>query len=82
MSGKAAKIVLTEKQQTILRHITGATTAAVQHVQRARLLLEAFDGKLNREIAVEVGLDRVQVGLWRRRWASFRGNRQELALVT
>jgi hypothetical protein len=69
MSGKAAKIVLTEKQQPILRQIANAATATVQQVQRAKIILEAFAGKFNEEIAVEVGLDRVQVGLWRRRWA-------------
>ena len=69
MSGKAAKIVLTEQQETILKQIASAATSTVQRVKRARIILEAFLGKLNRDIAAEVGLDRVQVGLWRRRWA-------------
>jgi len=36
--------------------------------QRARIILRAFAGLLNEEIALEVGLERKQVGLWRRRW--------------
>lgn len=69
MSGQATKTMLTETQQSILRQIASAATSTVQHVQRARVILEAFQGKLNRDIAAQVGLHRVQVGLWRRRWA-------------
>lgn len=69
MAGKAAKVLVTERQQAILHQIANAATATVQHVQRARIILGAFLGKPNRDIAVEVGLNRVQVGLWRRRWA-------------
>ena len=69
MSGKAAKAVLTETQHAILQQIASAATSAVQHAQRAKVILEAFQGKLNEDIAAQVGLDRVQVGLWRRRWA-------------
>lgn len=70
MSGKAAKTVVTEKQQMILKQIAGAATATVQHAQRAKIILNAFQGKLNGDIAVQVGLDRVQIGLWRLRWAA------------
>jgi transposase len=70
MSGKAAKIVLTEKQHAILTQIASAATSTVQHALRARIILEAFERKLNRDISAHVGLDRVQVGLWRRRWAA------------
>lgn len=69
MSGKAAKVIISEKQQSILQQITSATTATVQHALRARIILEAFQGKLNADIASQVNLHRVQVGLWRRRWA-------------
>jgi transposase len=69
MSGKAAKIMVTEKQQAILQHIARSATSTVRHVRRARIILEGFQGKLNREISAIVGLDRVQIGLWRRRWA-------------
>lgn len=69
MSGKAAKIMVTEKQQAILQQIARSATATVQHARRARIILEAFQGKLNGDISAIVGLDRVQIGLWRRRWA-------------
>jgi transposase len=68
MSGKAAKIRLTEKQHTILQQIVRSTTAPQRLVQRARLIVLAFDGMFNRVIANAIGLQRKQVGLWRRRW--------------
>jgi transposase len=68
MSGRAAKVVLTEKQQEILQQITRSTTAAYRLIQRTRLILLAFAGALNVAIADEIGLQRKQVGLWRRRW--------------
>ena len=68
MSGKAAKIRLTEKQHTILQQIVRSTTAPQRLVQRARLIVLAFDGMFNRVIASAIGLQRKQVGLWRRRW--------------
>ena len=37
--------------------------------QRAAVILLAFDGLRNEDIAAEVGLGRRQVGRWRRRWA-------------
>ncbi len=68
MSGKAAKIVLTEKQERILRQIHRSTTASQRLAQRAGIILLAFAGSLNVGIAKMVGLARKQVGLWRRRW--------------
>jgi hypothetical protein len=68
MSGKAAKIVLTEKQESILRQIHRSTTASQRLAQRAGIILLAFAGSLNVGIANIVGLARKQVGLWRRRW--------------
>ena len=68
MSGKAAEIVLTEKQQSVLEQIRRSRTAPQRLVQRAGIILLAFAGWLNVDIALEVGLGRRQVGLWRRRW--------------
>lgn len=68
MSGKAAKIMLTEKQESILRRIHRSTTASQRLVQRVRIILLAFAGSLNVDIAKIVGLARKQVGVWRRRW--------------
>jgi len=68
MSGKAAKIMYTEKQQSILQQMRRSTTAPQRLVQRAGIILMAFTGSLNVDIADRIGLARKQVGLWRRRW--------------
>jgi transposase len=69
MPGKAAKITITERQQEILRSFSRSTTAPARLRQRAAIIVMAFDGLLNEEIAQRVGLTRRQVGRWRRRWA-------------
>ena len=68
MSGKAAKIMLTERQESILRRIRRSTTAPQRLVQRVGIILLAFAGALNVDIAKTIGRARKQVGLWRRRW--------------
>ncbi len=68
MSGKAAKIVLTERQHSILQEMIHSTTAAQRLVQRAHLIVLAFGGMFNRAISGIVGLRRKQIGVWRRRW--------------
>jgi transposase len=69
MPGKAAKITITERQRDILLKLQNATTAPSHLRQRAAVVLLAFDGVRNENIAEEVGLGRRQVGRWRRRWA-------------
>src|SRR4051812_27306280 len=68
MSGSAAKVVISERQQKVLRKLSTATTVGKRLVQRATIILRAFWGVANQDIANEVGLGRLQVGLWRRRW--------------
>lgn len=68
MPGSAAKVVISERQQTVLQSLSRASTAAKCLAQRATLVLMAFAGLDNRDIAVQVGLERHQIGLWRRRW--------------
>ena len=68
MSGKAAKIMLTERQHAILQQIIRSTTASQRLVQRAHLIVLAFGGMFNGAIGGATGLRRKQVGLWRRRW--------------
>jgi transposase len=70
MPGKAAKIVITERQQEILRTLRDAVTAPSPLRQRAGVVLAAFDGARNEDIARAVGLGRRQVGRWRRCWAT------------
>ena len=69
MPGSAAKVVITERQQTMLRQITAAPTSPVRLVQRAEVVLRAFAGEENQAIAHRIGLDPTAVGVWRRRWA-------------
>src|SRR3954470_13722003 len=69
MPGKAAKITITERQQDILQTFSRSVTAASRLRQRASIIVLAFDGLLNQDIARRVGLAHRQVGRWRRRWA-------------
>jgi transposase len=69
MPGKAAKLTITERQQDILLTLRNAVTAPSHLRQRATIILLAFDGLRNQDIAEEIGLGRRQVGRWRRRWA-------------
>jgi transposase len=69
MPGKAAKVTVTERQHEILLALRNATTAPSHLRQRAAVILLAFDGLLNEDIAGQIGLGRFQVGRWRRRWA-------------
>ena len=68
MSGKAAKVTITEKQQAILLEFSKSRTEATLFVQRAKIVLLAFERKSCDEIAAVTGLERHAVGCWRRRW--------------
>jgi transposase len=68
MPGKAAKVVITERQQDILRQLSRSVTIAFQLRQRAQIILLGFEGRLNSEIEDLVGLGHDAVGRWRRRW--------------
>jgi transposase len=68
MAGTAAKIIITERQQKLLVEFSKSRTIGKCIVQRARIILLGFNGMLNEEIAAQVGLNRMQVGIWRRRW--------------
>lgn len=68
MPGKAAKVIITEKQQSILLEFANSRSVSVAVAQRARIILLAFEGRNNEQIEGEVGLGHDQVGLWRRRW--------------
>jgi len=69
MPGKAAKVTITEKQQAILDEFSRSRTEPLFLSQRSTIILLAFTGLLNEEIAQKVGLERHQVGIWRSRWA-------------
>jgi putative transposase len=69
MPGRARKLIITERQQAILQAMTRSGTCPQAVAQRARLILLAFDGLCNRDIAERVGCERHAVGPWRHRWA-------------
>ena len=68
MPGKAARIIVSEKQQVLLREFSKSRTLGKGVVERATIILLGFAGLLNEAIAVQVGLNRLQVGIWRQRW--------------
>jgi transposase len=68
MPGSAAKLVITERQQAVLRQVAGAPTSPVRLAQRAEIILRSFAGEANQVIAAAIDLDPTAVGLWRRRW--------------
>jgi transposase len=68
MPGTAAKIVISEKQQKLLQEFSKSRTVGKCVAQRAMIILLGFAGLLNEQIAIQVGLNRMQVGIWRQRW--------------
>jgi hypothetical protein len=62
MPGKAAKIRVSEKQQILLQELSRSCTQSKSVVQRATIILRGFEGRLNEEIALQVGQNRQQVG--------------------
>jgi putative transposase len=69
MPGKAAKVIITERQQEILRQMVRSRSCPQGLAQRARIILLAFDRLQNGPIAERLGCERHGVGIWRRRWA-------------
>lgn len=78
MLGKAAKVVITERQRDILQQMSRSVTIAFQLRQRAQIILLAFEGRLNSEIEFIVGLGPDAVGRWRKKWQQ---NFERLTLV-
>jgi transposase-like protein len=68
MPGKAAKVTISERQQAIVIEFSKSRSEPLFIRQRATIVLRAFEKRSNAQIAAEVGLDRHQVGVWRRRW--------------
>ncbi len=68
MAGTAAKIIISERQQKLLEEFSKSRTIGKCLAQRASIILLGFAGMWNEDIALQVGLNRMQVGLWRQRW--------------
>lgn len=68
MPGNAAKVVVSERQLVILEEFRRSRSEPKWVVQRAGIIVLAWEGMANQEIATEVSLNRGAVGVWRRRW--------------
>lgn len=64
----AKTIELDEHTERELRVLTKRRTVQARLQQRALVVLLAAEGRQNKDIAVEAGLDRRQVALWRERF--------------
>src|SRR5580658_9313853 len=69
MPGKAAKVVITERQLSIMKTMIASSTCPQGVAQRARMIVLAFAGQTNEAIARTLQCERHMVGVWRRRWA-------------
>src|SRR6266849_5804637 len=69
MPGSAAKVRITERQQQVLQELVSGRSTPVRLMQRATIVLQAFAGVDNADIAPAIGLGPDAVGLWRRRWS-------------
>jgi len=65
----APQIELTQAQREELEKLSRGRSLPARHVERAKIVLLAFEGKQNREIAQILGVTRRTVGLWRSRFA-------------
>ena len=68
MSGKAAKVELTELMHRILQQIVSGRSVGTAIVTRANVILMAFLKHSNQRIGEQLKFSRETVGLWRRRW--------------
>ena len=68
MPGMAAKVVITERQQQELQTMAFARGCPRGLAHRAEIILLAFDGFTNEEIAAKLDCERHGIGIWRRRW--------------
>jgi transposase len=68
MAGTAAMVIISERQQKLLEEFSKSRMIGKCLVQRATIILLGFTGMLNEDIALQVGLNRIQVGIWRQRW--------------
>lgn len=66
----APKVVLSDEQRTVLRRWSRGRTTPARLVRRAKIVLLAAEGKENRKIAEELGIERTIVGRWRGRFAA------------
>ena len=68
MPGMAAKVVITERQQAVLQAMAFSRSCPQGLAHRAEIILLAFEGLKNEEIAEKLQCERHGIGIWRRRW--------------
>lgn len=68
MSGKAAKIQLTDVMYMTLQDLANSRSVATSVVQRANVIRLAAEKHGNQAISSLIGLSAKTVGLWRQRW--------------
>ena len=66
----APAIELSPRQQEVLERMVRRTTGEQRLAQRARIVLAAARGGLNRDLAKALGVGVATMGKWRRRWAA------------
>ena len=65
----APKIILTDEDRQLLRRWAKGRSTPARRVLRARIVLAAADGKQNKVIAQELGINRPLASKWRARFA-------------
>ena len=66
----APRIELTDSQRTLLARWSRGRSTPVRLMQRAKIVLLAAEGKMNKDIAAELGIMPNTVGRWRARFAA------------
>ena len=69
---RASAIVLSDEERTTLKRWARGRRTPARQVLRARIVLDAAEGKRNIDIAPAVGTDRLTVARWRERFAEHR----------
>ena len=64
----APAVVLTDEHERELTRLARSKRTSVRLAQRARIVLLAAQGLLNKDIAEQLGIGRVQVARWRERY--------------
>lgn len=68
MARIAKPISLTNKQHNVLTQIITSRTHRQDHIQRAQIILLAFNGKNNKQIQSDLNVTQPTVVKWRKRW--------------
>lgn len=74
----SAQISLTNKQQNVLLQIIASRTHQQDHIERAKIILLASEGKANKKIQSELNITQPTVTKWLSRWLK---NEDRLLLI-